>query len=396
MNYRSLLLITVTMLSGSLGSAQDVRPAVAEDFIPSTLNQPGKQYPQVNSEGRVRASISAPQALKVQLDIGGIRYDLEKDDKGVWTGDSNPQDEGFHYYQLVIDGAQVPDPGSMYFYGASRWGSGIEIPAGDQDFYSLKKVPHGQVRENLYFSEITQSWRRCFVYTPPGYESDISARYPVLYLQHGMGEDETGWSVQGRANLILDNLIAEERAVPMIIVMDRGYASKPDQSSSRNTGVRQGGGPGGISAFEEVLIKEIIPMIDATYRTLSDRSHRAMAGLSMGANQTIQITMNNLDLFSYIGGFSGTSNYPSSAEIDPATFMNGKFTDGKALNEKINLFWLGLGTREPDPFPGSVGAFRKMLEKTGVKYVYYESPGTAHEWLTWRRSLYQFVPLLFK
>jgi enterochelin esterase family protein len=395
MNYISLFLISAALLTGNLCPAQDIGPASVEDFRPSTLNQPGKQYPQVNSEGRVRASIPAPQALKVQLDIGGVKYDLQKDDQGVWTGDSNPQDEGFHYYQLVIDGAQVPDPGSMYFYGASRWGSGIEIPAKDQEFYALKRVPHGQVRENLYFSEITQSWRRCFVYTPPDYEKNTSARYPVLYLQHGMGEDETGWSVQGRANLILDNLIAEKKAVPMIIVMDRGYASRADRSSTPNPG-RPQGGPGGISAFEEVLIKEIIPMIDATYRTLSDRSHRAMAGLSMGANQTIQITMNNLNLFSYIGGFSGTSNYPSSAEIDPVTFMNGKFSDGKALNEKINLFWLGLGTKEPDPFPGSVGAFRNMLEKTGVKYVYYESPGTAHEWLTWRRSLYRFAPLLFK
>ncbi len=395
MNYKYFFVLSAILAAGSLCSAQIGIPAVAEDFRPSTLNQPGKQYPQVNSEGRVRASISAPQALKVQLDIGGIKYDLKKDDKGVWTGDSDPQDEGFHYYQLVIDGAQVPDPGSMYFYGASRWGSGIEIPAKDQDFYSLKNVPHGQLRENLYFSEITQSWRRCFVYTPPDYDRNLSVRYPVLYLQHGMGEDETGWSVQGRANLILDNLIAEKKAVPVIVVMDKGYASRPDQSASRSLGGPQGG-PAAISAFEEVLIKEIIPMIDATYRTLSDRSHRAMAGLSMGANQTIQITMNNLSLFSYIGGFSGTSNYPSSAEIDPAGFMNGKFSDAKALNEKINLFWLGLGTKEPDPFPGSVGAFRKMLDKTGVKYVYYESPGTAHEWLTWRRSLYQFAQLLFQ
>lgn len=395
MNYRTLFVLLAAFMTGCLCSGQDARPAGIEDFRPSILNQPGKQYPQVNSEGRVRAGISAPQALKVQLDIGGVKYDLIKDDKGFWTGDSEPQDEGFHYYQLVIDGAQVPDPGSMYFYGASRWGSGIEIPAKDQDFYSLKKVAHGQVRENLYFSGITQSWRRCFVYTPPDYEGNPSARYPVLYLQHGMGEDETGWSVQGRANLILDNLIAEKKAVPMIIVMDRGYAAKPDQTSSPNPGRTQGG-PGGITAFEEVLIKEVIPMIDATYRTLADRNHRAMAGLSMGANQTIQITMNNLDLFSWIGGFSGTSNYPSSSEIDPAVFMNGRFSDVKALNEKINLFWLGLGTKEPDPFPGSVGAFRRMLEKTGVEYVYYESPGTAHEWLTWRRSLYQFTQLLFR
>lgn len=375
--------------------AQMNQPATVEDFQPASTNQPGKQYPQVNSEGRVRASISAPQALNVQLDIGGIRYDLAKDEQGVWTGDSNPQDEGFHYYQLIIDGARVPDPGSMFFYGASRWGSGIEIPAKDQDFYSLKNVPHGQLRENLYFSEITQSWRRCFVYTPPDYDKNISTRYPVLYLQHGMGEDETGWPVQGKANLILDNLIASGKAVPMIIVMDKGYASKPGQSFPPSSG-RSQGRTGGIPAFEEVLIKEIIPMIDASYRTLADRGHRAMAGLSMGANQTIQITMNNLDKFSYIGGFSGTSNYPGTAEIDPATFMNGRFSDGAALNNQINLFWLGLGTKEPDPFPGSVGAFRTMLEKTGVTYVWYESPGTAHEWLTWRRSLYQFAPLLFR
>ncbi|MFZ0472786.1 MAG: alpha/beta hydrolase-fold protein [Bacteroidales bacterium] len=382
------------MLTGGVCLAQTNQPAATEDFKPASSNQPGKQFPQVNSEGRVRASISAPPAQKVQLDIGGVRYDLNKDDKGVWTGDSRPQDEGFHYYQLIIDGAQVPDPGSMFFYGASRWGSGVEIPAKDQDFYSLKNVPHGQVRENLYFSAITQSWRRCFVYTPPDYEKNTSGRYPVLYLQHGMGEDETGWSVQGKANLIIDNLIAGGNAVPMIIVMDKGYASKPGQSPSQNPGELRGS-PGGISTFEEVMINEIIPMIDATYRTLTDRGHRAMAGLSMGANQTIQITMNNLDKFSYIGGFSGTSNYPNTTEIDTATFMNGKFKDGDALNKQIKLFWLGLGTKEPNPFPGSVGAFRAMLDKTGIKHVYYESPGTAHEWLTWRRCLYEFAPLLF-
>jgi enterochelin esterase family protein len=175
--------------------------------------------------------------------------------------------------------------------------------------------------------------------------------------------------------------------------MDNGYALKPSQTPQA-TGA-QPRGPG-FSAFEEVLIKEIIPMIDASFRTLSDKEHRAMAGLSMGANQTIQITMNNLDVFSHIGGFSGTSNFPRSDVLDAATFMNGKFKDGEALNKRIKLFWLGLGTKEPNPFPGSVGAFRAMLDKSGVKYVYYESQGTAHEWLTWRRDLYQFAPLLFK
>jgi enterochelin esterase-like enzyme len=319
---------------------------------------------------------------------------MTKDEKGVWTGESRPQDEGFHYYQLNIDGASVPDPGSLYFYGASRWGSGIEIPAKDQDFFALKEVPHGMVGQKLYFSKITNAWRRCFVYTPSDYDKNAASRYPVLYLQHGSGEDETGWSVQGKANLILDNLIAGKKAVPLIIVMDNGYASKPSRTLQGNEAPPRG--PGAFSAFEEVLTKEIIPMIDDSYRTMADREHRAMAGLSMGANQAIQITMNNLDKFSYIGGFSGTSNFPSTAELDPATFSNGRFKDGEALNKQINLFWLGLGTREPNPFPGSVGAFRNMLDNVGVKYVFYESPGTAHEWLTWRRDLFQFAPMLFR
>lgn len=360
--------------------------SVVEDFKPSSVNQPGKQYPQVNSEGRVRVSIPAPEAHKVQLDIGGVKYDLRKDEKGVWTGESAPQVEGFHYYQLNIDGASVPDPGSLYFYGASRWGSAIEIPAPDQDIYAIKDVPHGLVSQKTYFSKVTNSWRRCFVYTPAEYDKNTTKRYPVLYLQHGSGENETGWPTQGKANLILDNLIAAGKAVPMIIVMDNGYAVKASQAA-----------PGrGAFPFEDVLIGEIIPMIDASFRTLTDRDHRAMAGLSMGANQTITITMNNLDKFSYIAGFSGTSNYPRTDVIDPATFMGGKFMDGAALNKKIKLFWLGLGTEEPAPFPGSVKAFRNMLEKQGVKYTYYESKGTAHEWLTWRRDLHQFASLIFK
>lgn len=360
---------------------------VKEDFKPSEVNQQGKLFPQVNSEGRVRAQISAPVANKVQLDIGGVKYDLVKDDKGVWTGESGPQDEGFHYYQLNIDGASVPDPGTRYFYGAGRWGSGIEIPAADQDFYAIKDVPHGLVSENIYFSKITNAFRRCFVYTPAEYAQNPQKRYPVLYLQHGSFEDETGWASQGKAGLILDNLISTGKAVPMIIVMDNGYAYKPQTRENP-------GRPA--SVFEEVMINEIIPMTDAKFRTIADREHRAIAGLSMGANQTMRIIMNNLDKFAFYGGFSGTSNYPSTAEIDPATFLDGKFNDGAAINTQIKVFWLGLGTKEPNPFPGSVGAFRKMMDKQGIKYVYYESPGTAHEWLTWRRSLHQYAQLLFK
>nr|WP_315256912.1 alpha/beta hydrolase-fold protein [uncultured Flavobacterium sp.] len=367
---------------------QDVK-GIIEDFKPSSVNQPGKQFPQVNSQGRVRASILALNASKVQLDIGGTKYDMVKDNNGVWTGESAPQDEGFHYYQLNIDGASVPDPGTLYFYGAGRLGSGIEIPASDKDFYALKDVPHGLVSENIYFSKLTNSFRRCFVYTPANYNENTKTRYPVLYLQHGSFEDETGWSVQGKANLILDNLIAGKEAVPMIVVMDNGYAYKKQETAENKPSQPA-------SVFEEVMINEIIPMIDTKFRTISDREHRAIAGLSMGANQTMRIAVNHLDKFAYYGGFSGTSNYPSSDEIDPAVFLGGKFNDAKSINKQLKVLWLGLGTKEPNPFPGSVGAFRAMLDKQGIKHVFYESKSTAHEWLTWRRSLHQYAGLLFK
>ena len=202
MKYKILLVTFAALMIGGINSAQS-QSNIIEDFKPSSDNQPGKEYPQVNSEGRVRVRISAPEAKLVQLDIGAVKYDLTKDESGVWIGESAPQDEGFHYYQLNIDGASVPDPNSLDFYGAGRWGSGIEVPAKDQDFYALKNVPHGQVREQIYFSKSNNSMRRCFVYTPPEYDTDETKQYPVLYLQHGGGEDETGWSNQGKVNLIM-------------------------------------------------------------------------------------------------------------------------------------------------------------------------------------------------
>jgi enterochelin esterase-like enzyme len=357
-----------------------------DDFKPSEVNQPGKLFPQVNSEGRVRAQISALDAKLVQLDIGGVKYNMVKDANGVWTGESEPQDEGFHYYQLNVDGASVPDPGTKYFYGAGRWGSGIEIPAHDKDNYALKDVPHGLVSELNYFSKVTQTWRRCFVYTPPGYEADAAKRYPVLYLQHGSFEDETGWPGQGKANLILDNLIAEKKAVPMVVVMDNGYAFKPQVDANARPAL----------VFEEVMMQEIIPMIDARFRTVANRDNRAIAGLSMGANQTMRIAMNNPAHFAYYGGFSGTANYPSSDEINVDTFLDGKFKDGNKVNEQLKVLWLGVGTKEAEVFPKSIGAFRNMLHKQGIKHVFYVSDGTAHEWQTWRRSLHQYAQLLFK
>lgn len=389
MKAKNVIFLFACCLSIQVCLAQTGLKSDLKAFRPAESNQPGKLFPQVNDEGKVRVSLYAPQAAKVQLDLGGKKYEMTKNGEGLWTGESEPQDEGFHYYQLNVDGASIPDPNSRYFYGAGRLGSGIEVPAYDEAFYALQKVPHGLVSENIYYSNLTQSWRRCFIYTPASYYEDKNSRFPVLYLQHGSFEDETGWVNQGKANLILDNLIAQNKAKPMIIVTDNGYALKPEGNEISQKGQ-------GISIFEDVLIKEVIPMIDKRFRTLADREHRAIAGLSMGANQTMRIVMKNLDKFTYYGGFSGTSNYPSTDVIDPDVFMEGKFKNGTEVNKKLKLLWLGLGTKEPVPFPKSVGAFRAMLDQQGIRYTYYESPKTAHEWLTWRRCLQNFVPLLFR
>jgi enterochelin esterase-like enzyme len=358
---------------------------VIEDFKPSAINQPGREFPQVNSEGRVRAQISAPEANFVQLDIGAVKYDLVKDENGVWTGESAPQDEGFHYYQLNIDGASMPDPGSLYFYGAGRWGSGVEIPARDQDFYAMKNVPHGQVLEHIYFSETNNTMRRCFVYTPPCYNTETQKRYPVLYLQHGGGENETGWSAQGRANLIMDNLIAEGKAKPFIIVMDNGTWS---MGGAR----RREGEPwppqGWADGFKNTLLKDIIPMIDANYRTLANPENRAMAGLSMGGMQTRAITLANSEVFSQVGVFSGGSISVDDVKKSPA------------FKENVKLLFVSYGSRELESGRYNMGGNPKdntdKLKELGMNTHFYVSPQTAHEWQSWRRSLYQFAQLLFK
>jgi enterochelin esterase-like enzyme len=394
-------IIGLVLVVGLRAMAQ-TNPPVVEDFKPSSLNQPGKQYPQVNSERCVRARLLAPQAQKVMLDIGGVKYPMTKGEDGAWVGESRPQDEGFHYYQLVADGAQVPDPGSLYFYGASRWGSGVEVPAKDQDFYAMKNVPHGQLRETLYYSTNANATLRCFVYTPPDYEKDPSRRYPVLYLQHGGGEDETGWGSQGHTGLIMDNLIADGKARPFIIVMANNYvpgstapgrgpapAAQPGGAASAGAAgsalSRSVAGPGGrgfnFSAFARVLIQDLIPFIDANFRTLADQPHRAMAGLSMGGMQTRSISLANLDKFSHIGIFSGGS--VALAEI----------SDLDAFKQKVKVVFVSYGSREN----GAAGrAHVEELKQAGINSLFYESPDTAHEWLSWRRSLYQFAPLLFQ
>ena len=364
--------------------AQTDQTTAVEDFKPACTNQSGRAYPQVNSEGRVRASISAPEAKQVQLDISAVKYDLVMDTSGVWTGDSNPQDEGFHYYQLWIDGAAVPDPNSLYYFGAMRWGSGIDIPAKDQDFYALKNVPHGHIRQVLFYSQSTDTVRRAFVYTPPGYDQDLSKRYPVLYLQHGYGEDETGWANQGKANLIMDNLIADGKANPFIIVMTYGMTNKVKFGGLRSFD---------INPFQTVLVDELIPYIDANFRTLVDQPHRAMAGLSMGGFETRLITLKKLDTFSHIGLFSGGS------------FSLDDVNNTPEFKEKVKLVFVSYGSREIEgmkkrPRRGAFGGDPKeatdAIKDAGINAHFYVSPNTAHEWQSWRRSLHQFAQMLFQ
>ncbi len=358
---------------------------IKDDFVSSPTNQDGREYPKVNPEGRVRVKIEAPDAKLVQLDIGGVKYDLTKDSDGTWIGESEPQDEGFHYYQLNIDGASVPDPGSKFFYGAGRWGSGVEVLAYDREFYQLKNVPHGQVREQYYYSEITQKMRRCFIYTPPCYDKESDKKYPVLYLQHGGGENETGWSNQGHAGLIMDNLINDSKAEPFIIVMDNGtWELKRKEESKDKTWPPKGW----TDQFMEVLTKEIVPMIDSSYRTLTDADNRAMAGLSMGAMQTRVITLANSHLFSYVGMFSGGSITIEDIKDNPKFKENNK------------LYFISFGSKEVESRRYNFGknpvVSVKELKDAGINVHYYVSPNTDHEWQTWRRSLYQFAQVVFK
>ena len=407
----SLLALSSLTVSAQFGAPRQnptvpsVTENVVEDFKPASSNQDNKQYPMVNSQRMVRAQISAPNATAVGLDIAGKIYQMTKDENGVWTGTSEPQDEGFHYYQLNIDGASVPDPGSLYYYGASRWGSGIEIPSADQDFWQVKNVPQGSMGEVFYWSTYTEKMRRCHVYLPAEYFTNPTKKFPVLYLQHGMGENEYGWAEQGHTAQIMDNLIAEGKAVPCIIVMDNGlntqrpgeqggfggFGGRRPQGGQRPQGMPQGqrpqGGPrrGGFGGFSEgfknVLFNDIIPMVESRYRVIADPQHRAYAGLSMGGMQAREITLNNPEKFAYVGSFSS-----GAWNVDQV-----KASEGFAKNVKV-LFMSGGGKENM----GCVEAAKNIKEQLGMNAVGYESPGTAHEWHTWRRSLYQFAQLIFK
>jgi enterochelin esterase-like enzyme len=358
-----------------------------KDSKPAPTNVPGVEFPRVDSQLRAIFRVEAPDAQKVQLDLVEV-YDMVKGEDGIWTVTTKPLDPGFHYYYLMIDGYRFADPASETFFGVGRMMSGIEIPAPDQEFYTPKNVPHGQIRECYHISEVKESYNRFFVYTPPDYDSNPENLYPVLYLQHGMGEDERGWVTQGKLNIIMDNMIAEERCKPMIIVVSNGdiaamFKPKPGEDvdeARKHFGER----------FTPILLNEIIPYVEKTFRVLTDRDNRGMAGFSWGGYQTFQIVLNNLDKFSYIGGFSGAGIF--NPETDLKTIYNGVFSDPEVFNKKVHAFFLGIGSRE-EPH---LKMLSKALKKAGIHNIYFESEGTAHEWLSLRRCLYEFAPLLFK
>ena len=369
-----------------------------DECRPSSLNIPGAPYPCVYPDHRATFRLLAPDAQKVQVRVGKD-FDMAKGDDGAWTVTTTPLVEGFHYYSLVVDGVTMADPATRTFFGSGWENSAIEVPeAADVDFYLPKDVPHGQVSQRWYYSKVTGKWRRCYVYTPPDYDAG-KKRYPVLYLLHGWGEDQTGWHVQGHADLILDNLIAAKKARPMVIVMDNLNAAKPGEDGSiffarwlRPPSAEPRRGLAGFTGatFTEMMLTDLVPMIEKTYRVLPGRENRAMAGLSMGGMQTFLTTLSNLDKFAYIGGFSGSTG--GRGGFDPKTSSNGVFADADAFNKKVKLLFLGIGSTEG---PGAKN-FSEQLTKAGIKNVFFESPGTAHEWLTWRRCLNDFAPRLFK
>ena len=462
---RALIFVLFTaILAGGICFAQtrkaskDGKPAARQELAPapvapanapavpahpSPYNFPGVQYPRIEADSRVTFHFNAPTAQKVQVSIVNVPFDMIKGADGVWTYTSAPQAPGYHNYWMIVDGAIVLDPATQAFIGYGHMCNGFEIPESGVDFYDIKDAPHGNVLIKNYFAKTTNSWRHIFVYTPPGYEASTKTRYPVFYLQHGGGEDERVWIEMGRTDVILDNLLAAGKVKPMIVVMEtsatggqdaaggrpgvggappaggagRGPAAGAPGAAGAAAGAGRGpgfgiGGPGG-GAYGQFMVNELIPWIDKNFRTLADRDHRAMAGLSMGGMQTASVTMANLDKFSHIGFFSGgaatggrgrgpgapgsapaAAPPPAPATLDLKTVYNGAMADPAEFNKKVKVLFMSCGSVEN---PDALKRHQEQLVAAGITNSYvYVSPGTAHEWQTWRRSLYTFAPLLFR
>lgn len=344
--------------------------------------------PEIDEQNRITFRVIAPEATEVkvinlsdEMAMGAAEYDLSKGEDGIWWVKTNPCRTGFHYYQFSINGFKGADPGSQAYFGWGRWTSGLEVPSKEITFYEPQNNPKGDVISHWYFSMITQSMRKCLIYTPPSYRKDINRRYPVLYLQHGAGESELGWTMQGKMNFILDNLLAEGKAEEMLVVMDNGYAAIPGAENHARPN-------GADNQFEEVVITELIPEIDASFRTLTTRENRAIAGLSMGAGQAMRIGLGHLDLFSAVGAFSG-----GARNFDKATSFSGVFNDVKKLNNELKLFWIGCGYL--DNGYQNIKQFHQNLDKYGVNHVWHEMDGS-HEWQVWRQNLYEFAQRVFQ
>ncbi len=449
-------LLSLALLAGLPAMAQTNQPA-----HPSPYNVFGSQYPRIESDNRVSFRFTAPTAQKVQValvtsgqgSLNPLPYDMVKGDDGTWTYTSPPQAPGYHNYWMLVDGAAVLDPGTRAFAGYSHMCNGYEIPSPGEDFYDLKDIPHGNVLKRDYFSKSFKIWRHIYVYTPPDYDKNRSKRYPVLYLQHGSGEDESVWMEMGRANLILDNLIAAGKAKPMIIVSETSY-NIPGPGGAGMGGRGRGGAPGGAApavapargtnaaaarggfgapggrggfggfgagSYGQLMLNDLIPWIDANFRTLTDKDHRAMAGLSMGGGITASITMPNLDKFSYIGlfsggaaaggGFAGRGGRGGAAPAAPPAaaaptttpalnlqnIYSGAMTNVATFNKKVKVLFMSYGTEPPLENPEGLKRHQEQLKAAGITNSHiFISPGTTHEWQTWRRSLYHFAQMLFQ
>jgi S-formylglutathione hydrolase FrmB len=422
---------------GPAGKRPDFTPAPvatanapAGTAHPNPLNINGAQYPRIEADNRVTFRFTAPTAQKVavglvtpgQSSLNPIPVDMAKGADGVWTLTSTPQSPGYHNYWMFVDGAPVVDTATNGFIGYGHLCNGYEIPEAGVDWYDLKDVPHGDIRIKNYYAKSISAWRHIFVYTPPGYDTNAKMRYPVLYLQHGGGEDERVWTEMGHTNLILDNLLAQGKAKPFIVVMETSAVPGagrgiPGAGGPPAPGAGRGptGPPGG--AYGQLMVNDLIPWVDANYRTLADQGHRAMAGLSMGGMQTAAVTMVNLDKFSHIGLFSGGAatgfggrggargGQPGAAPAPPATpppfdiktVYTGAMADPASFNKKVRVLFMSFGSEPPLENPEGLKRHQQNLTAAGITNSYiYISPGTTHEWQTWRRSLYAFSQLLFR
>jgi enterochelin esterase family protein len=392
MNLKNVLIGMVLSCGACFGQS--------DNSYPAPTNIPGTEYPRIHADRSVTFRVQADQAQRVQLllELGQSTYEMTKGADGFWEVTTKSLLPGFHYYLISVDGLVTTDPGSRTFFAARKEVSAIEVPAPESEFFAVKDVPHGTVRIEWYFSKATGAWRRIFVYTPPGYDQS-SDRYPVLYLQHGWGEDETGWSHQGHENSILDNLIAAHKAKPMIIVNDNGMTGisfqppppSPSGTDHRPQPVRTTPNPimeERYTLFDNIISRDLLPFVDAHFRTIPDRDHRALAGLSMGGGQAVRIGLHHLDQFAYLGAFS-----PALFIKDTSKDYDGAFADPIKTNQQLRLLWIGVGN--DDFLLGSVKQSHENLEKAGIKHVWVESSG-AHIWTVWRKYLADFAPRLFQ